>query len=345
MWKTSWSERIERLDPERDALEVHQLVCAYEFPWDTLQALSFALFRTYAVPSIGALLDRTGELTGRSQRRYEDTGLLLDAVLEHGADSRTGRQALRRVNAMHAAYDISNDDMRYVQSTFVVIPMRWIDRFGWRASTEPERRASANYYRELGRHMNIKDSPVTYEQFAAYLDAYEREHFARSRDGRAVSDATLALLVGLYPAPLRPVMRRVTMALLDPPLRRPSAIRILGRRRRRSPWAGSAPAPSSSAGSRLAGGRATSARCPPSRSIPRATPSSDSGPSRRPAGAPGPPEQRRARHDPSGPQRVGRRNLIEKSCVCGFRYLSVRASFVVRWFSWKTWRPLVMSLS
>ncbi len=123
------------------------------------------------------------------------------------------------MNQMHGAYAISNDDMRYVQSTFVVIPMRWIDRFGWRASTEPERRASANYYRELGRHMNIKDSPVTYEQFAAYLDAYEREHFARSRDGRAVSDATLALLIGFYPAPLRPLMRRITMALLDPALR------------------------------------------------------------------------------------------------------------------------------
>ena len=64
MWRTSWSDRIERLDPERDALEVHRLVCAHEFPWDTLQALSLALFRTYAVPSIGGLLDRTGELTG-----------------------------------------------------------------------------------------------------------------------------------------------------------------------------------------------------------------------------------------------------------------------------------------
>ena len=53
MWRTSWSDRIERLDPERDHLEVHQLVCAHEFPWDTLQALSFALFRTYAVPSTG----------------------------------------------------------------------------------------------------------------------------------------------------------------------------------------------------------------------------------------------------------------------------------------------------
>ena len=120
---------------------------------------------------------------------------------------------------MHGAYAISNDDMRYVQSTFVVIPMRWLDRFGWRPLTETERRASANYYRELGRHMNIKDSPATYQEFAAYLDAYERAHFAYSPGGRAVSDSTLALLTSFSPRPLRPLMRRLTLALLDPPLR------------------------------------------------------------------------------------------------------------------------------
>jgi hypothetical protein len=108
-------------------------------------------------------------------------------------------------DVMHgfASYSISNDDMRYVQSTFVVIPLRWLDRFGWRAPTEAERRASANYYRELGRHMNIKDSPGTHEEFAAYLDAYERDHFAYSPGGRGVADATLALLASFYPAPLR----------------------------------------------------------------------------------------------------------------------------------------------
>jgi uncharacterized protein (DUF2236 family) len=82
-----------------------------------------------------------------------------------------------------------------------------------------ERVASANYYRELGRHMNIKDSPETYQEFAAHLDAYEREHFAYSPGGRAVSDATLTLLAGFYPRPLRPLLRRGTLALLDAPLR------------------------------------------------------------------------------------------------------------------------------
>jgi hypothetical protein len=42
------------------------------------------------------------------------------------------------------------------------------------AWTEHERVASANYYRELGRHMNVEDAPASYQELAAHLDAYER---------------------------------------------------------------------------------------------------------------------------------------------------------------------------
>ena len=45
--------RIEQLDPARDYAEIYRLMGTHEFPWDMNQALSFALFRTYAVPSIG----------------------------------------------------------------------------------------------------------------------------------------------------------------------------------------------------------------------------------------------------------------------------------------------------
>src|SRR5437763_10635286 len=154
------------------------------------QALGLALYRTYAVPSIGELLARTGEFTERTHKRYADTGLILDAILEHGFEDSTGRAALRRMNQMHNAHEIGNADLRYVLCTFVVTPLRWLDRFGWRPLSEAERRASANYYRALGRHMNIHDIPATHQEFAACLDAYERAHFAFSAGGRAVSDAT-----------------------------------------------------------------------------------------------------------------------------------------------------------
>ena len=58
-----------------------------------------------------------------------------------------GRNALRRLNQMHGSYDIAQDDLRYVLTTFVVVPMRRLDRWGWRRLTEHERVAGANYYR------------------------------------------------------------------------------------------------------------------------------------------------------------------------------------------------------
>ncbi|WP_395572292.1 oxygenase MpaB family protein [Streptomyces sp. BK79] len=212
--------RIRRMDPYREASEIYRLSSAYEFPWDFARALELALFRTYAVPSIGRLLAETAEFTGRPQKRYDDTALLLDAVVEHGFGSEQGRTAIRRINRMHRAYDITNDDMRYVLGTFVVIPKRWIDAYGWRRMSRHETVASAVHYRTLGRHMGIQDIPGSYEEFESCLDAYEESHFAWDEGARRVSDATLDLMASWYPAPLAPALRAGTLALLDEPLLR-----------------------------------------------------------------------------------------------------------------------------
>lgn len=213
-------KRILQLDPERDFLEIYRLMSQYEFPWDMTRALELALYRTYAVPSIGRLLARTAELTDRSQKRYDDTALLLDAVLEHGFDSDDGRTAVRRINQMHRSYDISPDDMRYVLCTFVVTPKRWLDAYGWRALTEHELRASAAYYRALGSRMGIPELPETYEDFERCLDRYEEVRFGWDEGARRVSDATLDLMASWYPRFLAPSVRTASKALLDDSLLR-----------------------------------------------------------------------------------------------------------------------------
>ncbi|MEV6653176.1 oxygenase MpaB family protein [Streptomyces sp. NPDC051219] len=208
-------KEILRLDPERDFLTIYRLTATYEFPWDFTRALELALYRTYAVPAIGRLLAETAEFTDRPQKRYDDTALLLDAVVEHGFESEEGRTALRRINRMHRGYDISNDDMRYVLCTFVVTPKRWLDAYGWRRLSDHEKRASAAYYRTLGRHMGITGIPGSYEEFERFLDDYEAAHFAWDEGGRKVSDATLDLMGSWYPRVLAPVLRGASLALLD----------------------------------------------------------------------------------------------------------------------------------
>ncbi|MDQ6934924.1 MAG: DUF2236 domain-containing protein [Actinomycetota bacterium] len=201
----------------RDNHEIVLNLAAYEFPWDTLQALSFALFRTYAVPSIGGLLDRTGEFTTRVQKRYDDTGLLLEEVLEHGLASTRGRAAVRRVNQMHAMYDISADDMRYVLATFVVIPKRWLDSYGYRPMTAVEVAATTNYYRELGVHLGIKALPEDFAAFERLLDDYERSHFGYDEGGRRVADSTLQLMTTFPPNNLAParLVKRLAYSLME----------------------------------------------------------------------------------------------------------------------------------
>lgn len=213
-----WQRQIERLDPTTDYEEIYRITTTHEFPWDMMQALSFALFRTFAVPSIGRLLDETGEFGRQPQKRYDDTVLLLDEVSRQGLHEPGGRQAIRRINQMHGAYAISDGDMRYVLSTFVVVPKRWMDDYGWRPFSRHEVEASTRYYIELGRLMGIKDVPESYEEFERLMDGYEAAHFAFEPGGRRVADATMRLMLTFYPGFARRGTEVFSRALMDGPL-------------------------------------------------------------------------------------------------------------------------------
>lgn len=218
--RTHWLRHLGSLDPETDYEEIYRVTVTHEFPWDMSQALSFALFRTYAVPSIGRLLDQTGEFAQRPQKRYDDTVLLLDEISLRGLHSEGGRRAVRRINQMHGCYDISNEDMRYVLATFVVVPRRWMDDYGWRPFTGTEVEASTRYYQELGRLMGIRDVPETYDAFARLMDDYEAAHFGFDAGGRRVADATLALMKTFYPRVASWPVDVFSRALMDEPLLR-----------------------------------------------------------------------------------------------------------------------------
>jgi hypothetical protein len=211
-----WLRRIERLDPVADHHEIYRISAGFEFPWDYTKALEFALFRTYCVPSISALLDATGEFAVRPQQRYDDTALLMAEIAEHGYDSPRGRAALRVVNRAHGRYAIGNDDMLYVLATFVYDPIDWIDRFGWRRLHEHERLAAFHYFRAVGSRMGIKDIPEDFAAFRRFKADYELRHFRFSATNQRVGQATLALFCSWYPAPLRPAVAVAARSMLDP---------------------------------------------------------------------------------------------------------------------------------
>jgi hypothetical protein len=206
---------IERLDPEKDHQRIIFLSTCYDFPFDTTRALEFALFRTFCVPSISALLDRTGEFAQRSQKRYDDTDIIVSELLEWGYDSERGKRALRRLNQLHGRFTIANEDFLYVLSTFIFEPIRWNQRFGWRLLCEQERLGYFYFWREVGRRMNIRDIPADYNVFERFNKDYEKEHYRFTEANRRVGAATRELFASWFPRYLAPVVRSAIYALLD----------------------------------------------------------------------------------------------------------------------------------
>lgn len=207
------------LDPDVDYQDIARWLGSIEFAWDIERSLEFALFRTYAVPSISGLLARTGKFAQEPRKRYDDTELLLAEPMEYGLDSARGVEAVERINAIHGRFRISNDDMLFVLSTFVCEPVRWMQAYGKRPFSEVEQRAWVNYYRDLGARMGIGGIPSDYGAFDRLNRAYEAAHFQFAPSNREIAEASLDLLLGFYlPKALFAVGRPVALALMDGPL-------------------------------------------------------------------------------------------------------------------------------
>ncbi len=209
--------RIQQLDPQKDHVAIYQLMCGYDFPWDQARAFELALFRTYCIPGISALLDRSGEFANYTQKRYDDTAIIVAELTSFGYDSERGRAALRRMNRIHKHFPINNDDYLYVLSVFIYEPIRWNARFGWRKMCRQERLAAYYFWREIGRRMNIKDIPDSFEAFAQWSKVYEREQFRFTSSNQRIGEATRDLFLSWFPLPTfaRKALRPATYALLD----------------------------------------------------------------------------------------------------------------------------------
>ena len=185
------------------------------FSWDLTRALELALLKTFCVPSISGLLARTGEFEQRPRKRYDDTGLMVAELLRHGPDSPAGAAVIERMKRIHGHYAISNDDFLYVLSTFVAEPIRWLARYGWRPLTPLEQEHLFRFWCWVGDRMGITDLPDSLEALLALNERVERDVFAPAATNRRIAEATLAMLLADWPAPMRPALQRCLLGLLD----------------------------------------------------------------------------------------------------------------------------------
>jgi hypothetical protein len=217
--ESPYLREIRGLDPVADHSRIVYLDTCFEFPWDTTRSLELALFRTFAVPSIAELLDRTGEFGRAAQKRYDDTDLILSTIVEAGYDSEEGKRAIRQMNGIHGRFEIANEDFLYVLSSFVFEPIRWNTRFGWRRLIETEKVATFEFWREIGRRMAIRDIPESYAELESYNEGYERERFRRTDATERVGRATRDMFLAWFPGLPKRFGAQAIYALMDEPLR------------------------------------------------------------------------------------------------------------------------------
>ena len=138
------------------------------------------------------------------------------------------------MNRIHGMYRIQNEDFLYTLSTFVFVPIDWIDRFGWRKLYPNERLGLFHFWREVGTRMNIENMPETFEAFQAFSLDYERRTFARTESAQRVANATRDLLLSFYlPKPLWKPGEPFVYAVMDE-----SLLRAIGYPIPSLPWRG-----------------------------------------------------------------------------------------------------------
>lgn len=124
--------------------------------------------------------------------------------------------AIRRMNQQHARYPIPNDEYLYTLSTFIFEPIRWNARFGWRRMLPVEKRSAYYGWREIGKCMEIRDIPPSYDAFEQFNLDFERAHFRYAPENEQLAKATRNLLLSwVLPKALWPLGAPFIHALID----------------------------------------------------------------------------------------------------------------------------------
>lgn len=215
MFRRGRRAEIVALDAAAEHERIVHLLACYEFPWDMTRALEVALLRTFCSPTISGLLRSTGEFTERTQKRYDDTDLIVSEIVEHGYSSDRGRAAIARMNAIHGRFRIANEEFRYVLSTFVFEPIRWINRYAWRRLTGHEEEALFRFWRAVGDRMGIEDLPAERAEFEESSRSYERDHFRPAASNARIAGSTVEMMVGWAPWLVRPLVRASLVSMMD----------------------------------------------------------------------------------------------------------------------------------
>lgn len=212
--RTRRTADLARLDPATDWHEIYRRLTLWELPREARFGFQLAFYRPFAVPRMAAVLQHTGHFRRDTVRRVYDTGIVIHEIIWGGVDSERGRRMVKLMNALHDRPDIHPEDMTYLLNALIVVPTRFMDRYGWRRVTAAEREASWRFCDILGQRMGIVDRPDSYADAEDRLVEYERRELAPSPAGAELTGAVLSALRDRLPTPARPLAAHITSALV-----------------------------------------------------------------------------------------------------------------------------------
>ncbi|TFK63951.1 hypothetical protein BDN72DRAFT_826158 [Pluteus cervinus] len=221
------------LTPE-EAQEIMHVADFYDMPMMMNYSLAFALFKTYAIPTISKILCATKEMTSEEliSKRYADTELMIATVVVCPISGFWGRKdppadgaeadprsmiALARLNWLHSLYNIKNDDFLYTLSLFVLEPIKWAEKNGWRPMSPLEQHAHFIFWVEIGKRMKIEGIQDTLEEMIAWSEAYAEKAMIPAETNKFVEGFTTDELLFSYPEifGIKKFGRRLTTCLLE----------------------------------------------------------------------------------------------------------------------------------
>lgn len=213
----SWvHEEIEGLDPESDYERICYLSQCYDFPWDAARSTELGLLNPYCIPQLSALLLSTGQLLGRERSRYDNTMVVMMGVVEYGLTTPEGRSLVRHMNRMHGHYDIAHEAFRFALAGTVYSQIKFNAMWGWRPFSEKEKLALFYFWREVCRCMNVGDYFASLEELEQFFIDYRRREFHFAEANQILAVENVRFYTTLYPFVPPPLIRALTLTLMDP---------------------------------------------------------------------------------------------------------------------------------
>ncbi|CAF3087922.1 unnamed protein product [Rotaria sp. Silwood2] len=169
-WLNKYKQSLSCLNGE----QIYRHLCCNEFPFECFYGINLAFYRTFVSPTISTVYSQTNTIASETEKRVNDTDIIMHAWIDYGLNSDEGRASMKHLNNIHGAFSnrTLNKDFVFILCCFTVDTIQIIDVFGWRHLDDRERRAIFDFYEQVGQRMNLKDRPTSLEEANIIINNY-----------------------------------------------------------------------------------------------------------------------------------------------------------------------------